>query len=628
MAGNVAPKRILILAANPVNTERLRLDQEVREIDDGLRRSEHRDQFELVQKWAVRPRDIQRAMLQFKPNIVHFSGHGEGEDGLVFEDSFGNSQLISGAALANLFKLFPNVNCVVLNGCYSAVQAEAIAEHIPYVIGMSQSVSDRAALEFAISFYDALGARKSVEFAYELGCNVLLLENISQAHVPLLIRDQTISTVEDKCPSSSEFKGLFRDPQTNRITGEDSARIADNQNFVSGLLGNDLLQSSEIQIARQLVIILEKITDQQVTRAYQEALPPDAELSRLRANSFTDMVTQLQEFRRLPLFLHKLIYDETIPEPIRQQLNSLELAENTTEQKSQTNLAFSITSSRLQAYLQVVLRPDLSSERLVVNAWLIPDETVTDSTKRYLPLDIDETQKGVSCQIDSVPQVLNQFLDKALQHLAGQRYELTIEFFLPLEYLCADVDTWELNDLFFEDETYLLGAKYPVIVRSQERLDPRYLASRLNQWYANWDRVKSHLSLVPGKDDFEHLSHIDTCNWKQLVKSLKQKLGLKLTCGLTEAYQEELFTCILKAASPIAIWPRIDVPEIDQKSEIDQLVTSVPLLKILKAIRQKREEADCTDRPDTHLGSHLGILWEDPHRLTPDAMAQLRTPGQ
>jgi hypothetical protein len=77
---------ILFLAANPKNSTPLRLDQEVREIDEGLTRAKQRDRFHLQQKWAVRPRDIQRAMLDLAPQIVHFSGHGVGQNGLVFED--------------------------------------------------------------------------------------------------------------------------------------------------------------------------------------------------------------------------------------------------------------------------------------------------------------------------------------------------------------------------------------------------------------------------------------------------------------------------------------------------------------------------------------------------------------
>lgn len=70
----------------------------------------------------MRPRDIQRALLDAPPAIVHFAGHGTGEEGLIFEDEAGNPKLIDGAVLAGLFALFAEeIRCVVLNGCYSEV---------------------------------------------------------------------------------------------------------------------------------------------------------------------------------------------------------------------------------------------------------------------------------------------------------------------------------------------------------------------------------------------------------------------------------------------------------------------------------------------------------------------------
>lgn len=43
-------KVILILASSPVNEARLRLDKEVHEIDEGLRRSQKRHQFKSEQR--------------------------------------------------------------------------------------------------------------------------------------------------------------------------------------------------------------------------------------------------------------------------------------------------------------------------------------------------------------------------------------------------------------------------------------------------------------------------------------------------------------------------------------------------------------------------------------------------
>ena len=180
-------KKILILAANPKNTPRLRLDQEVREIDEGLQRAQRRDEFIVKQQWAARPVDVRRAMLDFKPNIVHFCGHGGGLEGIAFEDENGNARLVSSEALAGFFELFSDtVDCVMLNACYSDTQAEAIAQHINYVIGMRKGLGDLAALEFAVAFYDALGAGQTIEFAYKLAWNAIQWTNMPEHLTPVL----------------------------------------------------------------------------------------------------------------------------------------------------------------------------------------------------------------------------------------------------------------------------------------------------------------------------------------------------------------------------------------------------------------------------------------------------------
>jgi len=184
---------ILILAANPKGTTPLRLDEEVREIDAGLQRSKHRDQFVLEHSGAVRPRDIQRAMLDLNPQIVHFSGHGTGDEGLVFEDETGGAKLVDSEALAELFDLFADqVECIVLNGCYSETQAEAISQHVNYVIGMKKAIGDKAAIEFAVGFYDALGAGKPVEFAYKFGCAAIGLAGLTEQLTPILKKKPNI----------------------------------------------------------------------------------------------------------------------------------------------------------------------------------------------------------------------------------------------------------------------------------------------------------------------------------------------------------------------------------------------------------------------------------------------------
>lgn len=172
---SIEPKKrkILILAANPIGTDHLRLDEEVRDIEEGLLRSKYRDHFTVEQKWAVRLRDLRRTLLDYEPQILHFTGHGDLE-GILVEDKHGFATLVPPSSLVGLFKLHANrIECVILSACYSDQQASAINKHIKYVIGMPSEIKDRAALEFAVGFYDALGAGKTVDEAHQFGCNAI-----------------------------------------------------------------------------------------------------------------------------------------------------------------------------------------------------------------------------------------------------------------------------------------------------------------------------------------------------------------------------------------------------------------------------------------------------------------------
>ncbi|MBN3890509.1 MAG: CHAT domain-containing protein [Nostoc sp. JL31] len=180
-------QKIVILAANPKTTPALRLDQEMREIAEGLRRSKNRDQFVLEKRLAVRTEDLRRALLDERPRLLHFCGHGAGEDGILLEDVVGCPHLVKAEPLAKLFKLFSTqIECVILNACYSEFQAEAISQHINYVIGMKQAIGDKAAISFATGFYDAIGAGRVIEDAFEFGQNAIELDGIPEELTPVL----------------------------------------------------------------------------------------------------------------------------------------------------------------------------------------------------------------------------------------------------------------------------------------------------------------------------------------------------------------------------------------------------------------------------------------------------------
>jgi hypothetical protein len=180
--------KILFLAANPVDRHHLRLEAEMRDIDLALQQIVFRDRFNITSHGAVRAADLQGYLLRHKPDIVHFSGHGDPSSEIVLEDSSGKSHPVSVRALSKLFSVLKdNVRCVVLNACYSEQQAKAIAEHIDCVIGMSEAIGDEAAISFAIAFYQALGYGKSVKTAFDSGRNQIDLENLGEQDTPKLL---------------------------------------------------------------------------------------------------------------------------------------------------------------------------------------------------------------------------------------------------------------------------------------------------------------------------------------------------------------------------------------------------------------------------------------------------------
>jgi hypothetical protein len=184
---------VLFLAANPRDTDQLRLGEEVRTIDERLRGADFRDRFDLVQHWAVRFEDLSEALLRHRPHVVHFSGHGSMAGAIILEDADGRSSEVAASALGDLFGILEdNLRCVVLNACYSAKQAGAVADHIDCVIGTTRAISDPAAIRFAGGFYRALGYGKSVGTAFALGQNEIDLAALGEADTPKLLAREGI----------------------------------------------------------------------------------------------------------------------------------------------------------------------------------------------------------------------------------------------------------------------------------------------------------------------------------------------------------------------------------------------------------------------------------------------------
>ncbi len=180
--------RILFLAASPGSMGQVNSAREAREIREALRATAHRDSIELVERFAVRPGDLQRAFFEVRPHIVHFSAHGTTDEEIVLENDDGGAEPLGKRALADLFRVHKDqVRVVVLNACHSRPQVEAISEHIDCAIGMRRAIGSQAATEFASAFYLAIGFGSSVQKAIESAVAELRAKGIPEDRTPQLV---------------------------------------------------------------------------------------------------------------------------------------------------------------------------------------------------------------------------------------------------------------------------------------------------------------------------------------------------------------------------------------------------------------------------------------------------------
>ncbi len=175
-----AEVRVLFLAASPTDTLALKLSSELTEIDKSLRAAPNH--IQVVYPGRVPASALAEQLLRYDPTVLHFSGHGQPEGALVFEDESGASRAAPPKVIADLFGILKGrLVCIVLSACYSRLQAEELRRYVDCVVGMTRAIGDDDAIRFSSAFYLALGHGKSVRTAFELGCNQIRLGGVVEA---------------------------------------------------------------------------------------------------------------------------------------------------------------------------------------------------------------------------------------------------------------------------------------------------------------------------------------------------------------------------------------------------------------------------------------------------------------
>ena len=179
------------MSANPWTTSRILVDEEAREIFEKLQEGSYRNRFILHQHAALRPGDIQRLLMMYRPHIVHFSGHGSKRQKIILGGLPGRGKQIERQALVDVFALYrQHLRLVFLNACFTQVQARLMSGVIDYAVGARKPIGDNEGVVFAGAFYRALAFGQSVKEAFASARAELELKNMKRGRgLELFIRD-------------------------------------------------------------------------------------------------------------------------------------------------------------------------------------------------------------------------------------------------------------------------------------------------------------------------------------------------------------------------------------------------------------------------------------------------------
>ena len=191
--------KILFFGANPSDSTRLNLDEELSLIKNQIRIATYREEFLFIHQPAVRVNDFLNVLIMERPHIVHFSGHAT-RSGIVFMGDDDKGYVVDEYKLMDVFSLLKNhLKCVLLNACYTAEQALAISQVVPCVIGCTDEIEDRLAREFSAGFY--LGICNG----YDVGHSVQIGQERIKLNSSIELRSIHLHHSEDIDPIDIKF---------------------------------------------------------------------------------------------------------------------------------------------------------------------------------------------------------------------------------------------------------------------------------------------------------------------------------------------------------------------------------------------------------------------------------------
>jgi hypothetical protein len=168
-----------------------------------------RDKFQFFHILGITKDHFLDDLERYRPNILHFSGHGTESSSLVFQDG----DELSSEQLEKTFQSLPfKISVVFLNACYSKHQARSISKYVDYIIGMKKAVSDEAAIIFSSKFYKSLLKNINYKEAYSDAITYLSYYLESESSIPKLITSHGFDSIS-KIPKTTTTTTTITEPK-------------------------------------------------------------------------------------------------------------------------------------------------------------------------------------------------------------------------------------------------------------------------------------------------------------------------------------------------------------------------------------------------------------------------------
>jgi hypothetical protein len=182
--------RIMYVACNPDQKSDLLLEREITELQRRSDAAIGDIDFHFYPHQHVENLPVELAKL--KPDVVHFSAHGE-ENKLVMSNDSGVPVVLSAQLLKRFFSFDKPPQLVYLNACDSHdVAKQLIVDTVDMAIGATAPITNKAARASAVLFYDRLIDGAFVSQAFEASRAMVEGMQMQQASMALFAKNGVV----------------------------------------------------------------------------------------------------------------------------------------------------------------------------------------------------------------------------------------------------------------------------------------------------------------------------------------------------------------------------------------------------------------------------------------------------